>query len=239
HIRRLIPDRMGRAITKLNPVVAAGITHDHRVVTPHAGEWIERRRRGLVWGVLFADLDGADAGISQANVAVAAEQRAVDLIAEVPLRLSFARKRGNVDSGFELIDEPPIASGSYNWLGLDRKTSCLWPAQSLEAPNAQIGNIGRDVGHPAEIARCLTDTGARPDAEGALAVYVVEAAEKSGDGLGGGVERHVDLAIGGDLAARRFEGQRVSLLVPEEPLVLVSPRHRQVGDLGLSLRGRC
>src|SRR5262249_10662018 len=102
HIRRLIPDRMGGAQAKLNAVIAAGIAHHDLVIAPHAGEWIERRRRGLVWGVLFADLDGADCGISQANVAVAAEEGAVDLIAEVAVRLFVAGKRGNVESRFEL-----------------------------------------------------------------------------------------------------------------------------------------
>src|SRR5262249_61342193 len=120
--------------------------------------------------------------------------------------------------GFELIDEPPIASGSYNWLGLDRKTSWLWPAQPLESPNAQIGDVRRNIRHPAKVAGSSTDAARRP---GAAAVYVVEAAEKSGDGLGGGVERHVDLAIGGDFAARRLEGQRIARLVAEEPLRFV------------------
>src|SRR5262249_34538283 len=106
-------------------------------------------------------------------------------------------------------------------------------AQSLEAPNTHIGDVRRNIWHPAEIAEGSADAARWP---GAAAVYVVEAAEKSGDGLGGGVERHVDLAIGGDLGARRLEGQRVTRLVAEEPLVLGSARYRQVGGLGLRLR---
>src|SRR5690349_7892729 len=115
---------MRRAIAKLNAVIAAGVTHDDRVIAPLSGGRIERRRRGFVWGVLFADLDGADRGVGHADVTVATEQGAVDLIAQVAVGLSVARKRGNVESGFELIDEAPVAA-----------------RQSLEAARADIGYV--------------------------------------------------------------------------------------------------
>ena len=54
-------------------------------------------------------------GIRQADIAVAAEQGAVNLIAQIAVRLSVARKRGNVESGFELIHEPPIENLGSLW----------------------------------------------------------------------------------------------------------------------------
>src|SRR5262249_7777230 len=149
----------------------------------------------------------------------AAEEGAVDLIAQIAVRLSVARKGGHVESGFELIDEAPIHAG-----------------QLLEAAHAEIGQVRRNIRHPAEIAGRSTDATRRP---GAAAVYVVEAAEKSGDGLGCAVERHVDIAVAGDFAAWRLKRQRVSRLVPEEPLVLLAPFHWEVGNLGLCLCRRC
>src|SRR5262249_33693712 len=108
--------------------------------------------------------------------------------------------------------------------------------QLLEAAHAEIGQVRRNIRHPAEIAGRSTDATRRP---GAAAVYVVEAAEKSGDGLGCAVERHVDIAVAGDFAAWRLRRQRVSRLVPEEPLVLLAPFHWEVGNLGLCLCRRC
>src|SRR5262249_41717540 len=149
---------------------------DDRVIAPLSRERIERRRRGFVWGVLFADLDGADGGISKADIAVAAEQGAVDLIAQIAVGLSVARKRGNVESGFELIDEAPIAVRQF-----------------LEAAHAEIGYVCRDVRHPAKVPAGSDD--AIIIELFAKVIHVQGAGKKSGDGLGGGVKRHVELAI--------------------------------------------
>ena len=122
--------------------------------------------------------------------------------------MSVARKCGNIESGFELIDEAQIGA---------------W--QLLEAAHAEIGQVGRDVGHPAEIAGWSDNA----------AVCISGAGKPTPNALRRAVERDVDIAIAGNLAARRFEGQRVALLVPEEPLVFIGGLHREVGHLNLGL----
>jgi hypothetical protein len=107
----------------------------------------------------------------------------------------------------------------------------------LEAARAEIGYVGRDIRHPAEVPAGSDDAVIIELL--AKVIHVQRAGKKAGDRLGCGVKGHVDLAIGGDLATRRFERQRVSRLVPEEPLVLFGTLHRQVGDLGLCLRCGC
>src|SRR5205085_11943330 len=136
------------------------------IVAPHPREWVERRGGAFVRRVGLADLEGAETRRRKADITVAAEQGAGDLIAQIAIRLFVAWKCGNVESGFELIDEAQIG---------------VW--QLLEAAHAEIGQVGRDVGHPAEIAARSTD------AAGAAAVRIGRAREPAPDALGGAVER--------------------------------------------------
>ena len=74
----------------------------------------------------------------------------------------------------------------------------------LESAYAQIRNVGRDIRHPAEIAD--RHVALRLSCQGPAGI------------LGRRVERDVELAISGNLAARRVERQRLAGFAFEEPV---------------------
>ncbi len=210
--RQFIPDGVIDAGTEFDPVVAAGIAHDDPVITPLARERIESCCRVLIRCVRFADLDRAPGGRGDADVSIAVEQRAVDLIGEVAVRLFQARRCRNIETDFELIDKAQIVRRG----------------QFLEAADAKVRQVRGDVRQPAEIADRILDA----------AVGIGRARKPARDAFRRDIERHVDIAIAGDLAARRLEGERIAGLMLEEPAVLVGGLDGKIGDFGFGLR-RC
>src|SRR5579859_4538335 len=110
---------------ELDAAVAAGIAHDRSVVAQRSRERVEQSGRLLVGRVSLAELDRAIGRRREADEAVAAEQPAIDRIALGAVGLFRARRRAQVETGLELIDQLDVA------VLVDR----------LEAANAEIGKV--------------------------------------------------------------------------------------------------
>src|ERR1700728_1627676 len=124
--RGFVPNGMRNARAEFDAVVAASVTHDNRVVAPLAGERVKRSRRILVRRVALADLDRTRVRRGEPYPGIAAEQGAVDLVAEIAVRLLIAGRCRNIDAGFQLIDEVhAIHAGDF-----------------LESPDAEIRQVG-------------------------------------------------------------------------------------------------
>ncbi len=146
-----------------------------------------------------------------ADERIAIEQRAVDLIGEVAVGLFQARRRRNVEADFELVDEMQVFR---RW--------------------AAFGNRGRRS--KTGSSRCpAASRNCRRDFDAAAAHGIGRAGKPARDALRRAIERHVDIAVAGDLATGRFEGERIAGLVLEEPAVLVGRLDRKIGDLGFGL----
>src|SRR5579872_1071461 len=148
-------------------------------IADFAGEWVETAGRPLIRTCRFSDLDRAPLRICKTDIGVAVEQRAVDAVAQVAVALPRAGSARNIEAHFELIDE-------VEWQ----------IRQPLETAHTEIGAVACDRRHPAEIA----------DREGFAATgesgVVIDI---SGESFGRVVERDVDVAVTGDLAAGRVE----------------------------------
>ena len=136
------------------------------------------------------------------------------MVAEIAVGLLVAGRRGNIDARLQLIDE----------------VHAVHAGNLLESAHTEIRQVGRDIRHPAEIAIRQYDS--------AAAIGIGGTAKRASHAFRRAVKRDVEIAVTGDLAARRLECQGITRLVSEVPAVFVGGLSRKIGDLRLGFRRR-
>ena len=159
-----------RRVPNSTRVVAAGIAHDGGVVADHSDEGVHAGRGEFIRRVGFAEEDGSPGGRSKTDEAVARGESALDGVVLGAVGLGGSGGGGDVDLGFELIDEVQVLDTG-----------------GLEAANTDVGEVRGDVGHPTHVA------------DGACAVTIEEIADAFAEDVEGEIEIAVgrDFAVAG------------------------------------------